>query len=231
MPLHRNIAICGLTAAGKTTHAKLLAAELGFGYVSGTGTLARLLGLSVTEDPPYWPDIEAQVAERRTDDTDRELEAELLEKATNAERQVFDVWALPWTSEDPGLIRIWIESTLQSRVWKCRVSQGDNAPWTLQRCRDFVETKDEDNHRLFRRTPGFDLYRQRDVFNVALDNSGLISAPTRAAADAGIASFAPVMRAVTELCHGKTSSEAFAEIARAHGTPVEVKWLYPDGSG
>jgi cytidylate kinase len=119
--LYRNIVICGLTAAGKTTHAKLLAAETGFKYVSGTGTLARLLGLPVAEDPPYWPDIAAEVAKRRTDDTDRALEHELLEKAASSDRQVFDVWALPWTSHDPQLIRVWIESTLESRAWKCRV--------------------------------------------------------------------------------------------------------------
>lgn len=35
-----NVVICGLTAAGKTTHAKLLSKELGFTYVSGTATLA-----------------------------------------------------------------------------------------------------------------------------------------------------------------------------------------------
>src|SRR5688572_26121635 len=89
---YRNVVICGLTAAGKTTHAKLLARELGYEYVSGTGTLARLLGIDAAEDPPKWAAISERVAEARTDDTDRELERELLIKSQKANRQVFDVW-------------------------------------------------------------------------------------------------------------------------------------------
>jgi cytidylate kinase len=45
-----NIAFAGLTAAGKTTHARRLAADLGYDYVSATDILfeilARVSGLS-----------------------------------------------------------------------------------------------------------------------------------------------------------------------------------------
>jgi hypothetical protein len=97
---------------------------------------------------------------------------------------------------------------------------------TVDQCRTFVKKKDDDNWNLFRRTPGFDLYTERDVFNIALDNTTLIAAPTRTAADAGIRSFAPVLRAAVEACHGTISTATFSQVAEAHATPTDVKWLY-----
>lgn len=38
-----NIAFAGLTAAGKTTHARRLAADLGYSYVSATDILLEIL--------------------------------------------------------------------------------------------------------------------------------------------------------------------------------------------
>lgn len=40
-----NIAFAGLTAAGKTTHAKILAEQLGFEYISATKTILEIIGL------------------------------------------------------------------------------------------------------------------------------------------------------------------------------------------
>lgn len=199
---HRNVVIGGLTAAGKTTHAKKLAAEIGYEYVSGTGTLCRLLDIEVEEDPPPWVNVAAQVAKLRTDETDRALEDELLRKSRAADRQVFDVWALPWTSRDPALIRVWINSTLESRTWKCFVSQGSRPAMPLACWKDYVEKKDDRNQKLFLRTIGFDLYGDRAVFAVELDNSALIAAPTEAAAQVGIRQFGPIVRAAVEVCHG-----------------------------
>lgn len=199
---HRNVVICGLTAAGKTTHAKRLAVALGYEYVSGTGTLARLLGIPVTEDPPRWAHISAEIASRRTDNTDRDLERELLRRASERDRQVFDVWALPWTSQDPALIRIWIDSTLETRTWKSFVSQGELPTQSLEECRVFVQEKDDFNRSLFLRMLGFDLYTSRSVFNVCLDNSSVITEPTAAASQRGIEQFEPIVRAAFDVCHG-----------------------------
>ncbi len=41
-----NIAFAGLTAAGKTTHARRLAADLGYRYVSATDILLEILALA-----------------------------------------------------------------------------------------------------------------------------------------------------------------------------------------
>jgi cytidylate kinase len=207
----RNVVICGLTAAGKTTHAQRLAAELNYEYVSGTAILARLLEVETAADPPRWANIAHQIASRRSDDTDRELERELLKLARARSRQVFDVWALPWSSDDADLIRIWIGSTLTTRTWKSFVSQGVPAERSLTECRRFVQEKDEFNRELFRRTIGFDLYSDHDVFNIRLDNSCVISDPTLAATRRGIEQFAPVVRAAFDVCHGLAPSSVVRE--------------------
>lgn len=194
--------VCGLTAAGKTTHAKRLAAELGYDYVSGTGTLARILDIPVRDDPPRYAEIASQIAARRTDDVDRALEVELLRRSRERDRQVFDVWALPWTSDDPDLIRIWIESTPLTRTWKSYVSQGEWPTMTVEQCESHIEEKDDFNRRLFLRTIGFDLYTSREVFDVLLDNSFAIGEPTRTASNSGIETFAPIFRAAFDVCHG-----------------------------
>ena len=151
--------------------AKRLAAELGYDYVSGTGTLARLLGIPGDEDPPRYADIRAEMALRRTDDHDRVLEDELHRLSRARDRQVFNASALPWTSTDPELIRIWIESTPLTRAWKCYVSQGEDRKLELDQCGLFIAEKDAFNRALFLRTLGFDLFTSCEVFDIVLDNS------------------------------------------------------------
>lgn len=182
--------VTGLTAAGKTTHAKILAEELSYRYVSGTGALARLCGIEVSEDPPRWAEIAEAVARVRTDNVDLALERHLLDLAKSRDGQVFDVWALAWTSPSP-MVRVWIESDQWSRQMKCFVSQGAQKKLSLEECGSFVQQKDLENRELFRRTLNFDLFTDRSPFDLTIDNSSYIAEPTEQAAQRGIAAFAP----------------------------------------
>lgn len=211
--------ISGLTAAGKTTHAKLLAESFGYQYVSGTATLARMCGIEVTEDPPRWTAIADAVARNRHDGIDERLELELLRLSRERDAQVFDVWALPWTSEDPDLIRIWIESTRLSRQAKCFVSQGQNPEFDLSECGSLIDEKDDANRALFLRTIGFDLFADHDVFQFKLDNTAFIASPTREAADQGIAAFAPIVQLAVEIRMGIAEPDSLADLTRRY-SPV-----------
>src|ERR1700722_1126118 len=124
-----NIAFAGLTAAGKTTHAKRLAADLGYEYVSATSILFDILGLSA--DPHPWFNQAATVnAARDSGGADAALEERLLDLARTCDRTVFDSWALAWICPVP-IARIWIESDLPSRTRKCLVSlAGERRPLT-----------------------------------------------------------------------------------------------------
>jgi cytidylate kinase len=226
-----NIVICGLTAAGKTTHAKLLASELGYSYVSGTATLARLCGLPVTEDPPRWSEIATAISQRRHDGIDEALEAELLRLSRERERQVFDVWALPWTSSSPDLLRIWIESDGRSRAAKCFVSQGRDPERSVEACRAFIAAKDDANRALFLRTLGFDLFRDHDVFDLILENTHFISAPTARSSRLGIAAFAPLVRAAVDVHGGLRPAQDLERLERdCRFGPVLIRRREPLGA-
>jgi cytidylate kinase len=217
-----NIAICGLSAAGKTTHAKLLERELGYRYVSGTGALARMLNIPIMQDPPAWMDIAEAVARVRRDDTDLNLEEHLVELESTRTGQIFDVWALPWTSQNKRLVRIWLESTAISRALKCYVSQGSSPSRSVRECLSYIENKDAENRGLFERTQGFDLFKDRDVFQIILDNSGFITHPTETAANAGIDAFAPFVRTAIDVVLGNSTLAELAELEQSCAFPGPV---------
>ena len=150
--LEKNVVVTGLTAAGKTTHARRLAAALGYEYVSGTATLAKLCGLTIGRHPPRWTDM-LRRSSGANDDLDRALEAELLRLSHEKDGQVFDVWALAWTTDAP-IVRVWLESDGPSRYRKCFVSQGPSAARALAECATFVDEKDQFNRDLFDRMLG-----------------------------------------------------------------------------
>ena len=80
----KNIAISGLTAAGKTTHAKILAAELEYSYVSATEIMADMLGINRSEvGPGFWQKHGDSIAKiRDATDLDRELDNRLTAMVT-----------------------------------------------------------------------------------------------------------------------------------------------------
>jgi cytidylate kinase len=188
-----NIAFAGLTAAGKTTHAKRLAAELGYNYVSATEVLMEILDIHDPSDQVWFTRLQEIQAARGDGAVDAELEERLISLSETQQRTVFDTWALAWIGRDP-LIRIWIESDFESRVRKCIVSQrsGNLCP---DECRDLIREKDEFNRRMFRQRHGFDLFTDRHRYDAVLCNSHLISAATPTAANSGIETFAPVVYA------------------------------------
>lgn len=214
--MRNNVVICGLTAAGKTTHAKLLARDLNYEYVSGTATLARMCGVEVHRDPPRWSEIASAVSRKRHDGIDERLEQELLRLSEEREGQVFDVWALPWTSTNPNLIRIWIESNRLSRQAKCFVSQGARPTHDLNACGKLIDDKDSANRELFARTIGFDLFTDHDVFDFKLENTSFINAPTRKAANAGVAAFAPLIATAVSVGMGKMKSVSLRCLAERY---------------
>ena len=192
-----NIAVAGLTAAGKTTHAKLIAQKLDYQYVSATEILLELVGIESSGDRAWFDHGNRIRQARASDDVDAELDRRLVQIATECEGLVIDSWAIAWTCH-ASMIRIWLESDTTSRAWKCFVSQGDTPEHDLVGCDRLIENKDVSTRRIFMDRHGFDLFTDHDVFDAVLDNTYLIRQPTRWAADSGIAEFEPVVSAVVE---------------------------------
>ena len=188
-----NIAFAGLTAAGKTTHTRRLAKELGYEYVSATDILLEILGIEASGDQIWFSRLNEIDKARDDHAVDTELERRLIELAKTRQGTVFDTWALAWIGDDP-LIRIWIESDLMSRTRKCLVSQRSKR-LDDQECRRLIEDKDTYNRDIFRQRHGFDLFTDRNRYDAVLCNSHLIPAPTQTAANSGIGAFAPIVHA------------------------------------
>jgi len=197
--LGTNIAFAGLTAAGKTTHARLLAAELGYEFVSATEIIVRLANLELGSAEHVWFEHFETLERARADDRiDCLLEAELLQLATSRRRVVFDTWALPWIST-VDMVRLYLQSDSLSRTWKCFVSQGDRPERDLAQCARLIAVKDETTRVRLLRRHGFDVCRNLDISDLILDNSAMMTSPTRAAADDGIRRFAPYVGACVAL--------------------------------
>jgi cytidylate kinase len=185
-----SIAFAGLTAAGKTTHAQRLAADLGYEYVSATDILFELLRVP-RDAHPWFNQADAISAARDDGAVDAELESRLVDLARTSDRVVFDSWALAWICPVP-VLRIWIESDLPSRTRKCLVSLGDE-PRPLAECEGVLRAKDDYNRAMFRHRHGFDLFTDRERYHAVLCNSHLIPAATRQESRRGIEEFAPVV--------------------------------------
>lgn len=200
-----NIAFAGLTAAGKTTHARRLAADLGYRYVSATDILLEILQVRDRSAHLWFTQLDAITAAREGDAVDDELEARLTGLARSSDRTVFDSWALAWISPSP-MVRIWIESDLPSRTRKCLVSLGDQ-PRPLAECEALLRAKDDHNRAMFLRRHGFDLFTDRERYHAVLCNSHLIPAATGPESRRGIERFAPVVRGAALAVMGSGSLE------------------------
>ncbi|TCO56759.1 AAA family ATPase [Actinocrispum wychmicini] len=196
-----NIAFAGLTAAGKTTHSRLLAEDLGYDYVSATDILLEILGIADSGDQIWFTHLDEIHSARDDEAVDTELENRLLEMVRTRQRTVFDTWALAWIGPAP-LVRIWIESDIASRARKCVVSERANR-FNEEQCRQLIHNKDIYNREIFQRRHGFDLFRDRSRYDAILCNSHLIPEATEEAAATGIESFAPVVLSVATSLLGR----------------------------
>ena len=211
-----NIAFAGLTAAGKTTHAQRLAADLGYDYVSATDILFEILRVP-RHTHPWFNQAGAISTARQDGAVDAELESRLIDLARTRDRTVFDSWALAWICPVP-VVRIWVESDLPSRTRKCLVSLGSD-PRPLGECEAVLRSKDDYNRAMFLRRHGFDLFRDRERYHAVLCNSHLIPSATKQKSQRGIEAFAPVVREAA-LAVLKADPDALAELHTRH--PREV---------
>lgn len=183
------IIVSGLTAAGKTTHARLLASQLGYEYVGASQLMAQELAGS---DQPWDPGWDSRRLEGQADRVVDELMVREFERRDDC---VFDAWALPWTTNGPAT-RLWLASDLGSRSRKVIVSRLERGQtMSYAEAEEIAVQKDQFSRDMFQRLHGFDLFTDHAIFDIVLDNSEVIPVASLAAAAIGISAFAPVVLA------------------------------------
>ncbi|MGH4020770.1 MAG: AAA family ATPase [Pseudonocardiaceae bacterium] len=205
MTFYRTILVSGLTAAGKTTHSKLLAEDLGWSYVDMASVRKEILGeqLVFSERDREWTPSHDQL---RAADINIDLEADQRMAAIVADRSniVVDAWLQPWLYQAGDALRIWIESSVETRIMKTAVATMRRGEVPSSRIADVLAAKDEFSRAHFQRLYSIDLYGDPAIFTMMLNNSRFIDEPSIDKSDAGIAAFRPVLRRQVQLVLQRT---------------------------
>jgi|SRR3954464_9881359 cytidylate kinase len=190
----RLVLVSGFTAAGKTTHSRLLADFLGWHYIGMSHIRRCWIPGSSTAREEWLPHGD----ELRAHDTtlDLEMDRRLKEHIEHIQAPaVVDAWLQPWLCELSGATRVWLESDFASRAAKAQVTRLRSGLGASSSMEATIARKDEFSVEHFGRLYGVEFGPDPAVFDLVLDNSGYISEPTVRASDEGIIQFAPVFNA------------------------------------
>ena len=176
-----NIVISGLTSAGKTTHARVLARRFNLRYVSASELLLVEAGYEPRELlQDFWITDESQTLRRLGSIEDRLLALERDDVPT-----IFDSFFFAWIHERPSL-KLWLESDVRSRTYKAIVSHIQLPTFNSDELADRIAAKDADAARRLHELTGADLFADRSPFQEVVDLSALIDQPTLEASKTSI---------------------------------------------
>ena len=232
--LRPNIAFAGLTAAGKTTHAKILAEQFGYEWISATAIILDILGVGENPEKVWFSDYKRIQKAREDDRVDIELERRVRKLAKSRDGLILDTWAMAYIYENP-LIRIWIESDEDSRMRKCYISQGQKKLLELSECRRLIHEKDNSARSKFARRLKFDLFTDMSRYDAILSNTDLIPEPTDQCSRTGISTFTPVVHDVVHYLANQAlhtvPDESVHSLRAKYGVMVqhvnEKPWSFP----
>lgn len=183
------VIVSGFTAAGKSTHSRLLASSLGWGYLGISELRRSLLPRSVEDADREWsPATDSyRLSNPHIDlDVDELLSSHIAEATSPL---VVDAWLQPWLCENTEAVRLWISSSFESRVLKARVSylrMNRKPPSDIE---EQIRGKDGFSVEVFRRLYGISFGPDPERFDLVLDNSRFLNEAAIPASDAGIAAF------------------------------------------
>jgi cytidylate kinase len=220
--------ISGLTAAGKTTHAKLLASHYNLRYISASNFLLKRANIDIVNLPKnFWVSHAASSlqSQRYCDQSiDTWVDQQMAATAIVADNAIFDSWGLPCLSMEPGL-RIWLESSNQSRWWKAIISQGFDTEIGPNETLAEMNKKDDFTRKYFLLNYGFDILQDHHKFDYILDITNFISAPTYEASKLSISKSQELITAVVKYhtTRSKWDLIKLCEQVRRHGKGIFKK--------
>jgi cytidylate kinase len=162
-PIPRHLCVYGLSAAGKTTHAKLLAQQLEMDYVSASQLMFDEIGYKDPGQQDTWTVHSPELSHARESGlVDEAVNQQLMERAESSLPAVFDSWTLPYIARSSDFLRktvffLQLESDLSSRALRCLVSHGPNAIYSITEAADLIRDKDTFSRQRFKNLFGFDI--------------------------------------------------------------------------
>ena len=196
----KNIIISGLTAAGKTTHANIFATERNMDYVSASTLLLQRVNIQ-PENADFWvtptasDDLEAKRQRDLSIDKDVDKKMQKYDEISN--NIIFDSWGLAWISSAASL-RIWLQSSLESRCWKAFISHGADPHEDMKLLKNKLTKKDDFTRELFRSNYNFDIYTDYEVFDYVIDITSFIKEPTIKASKRSILEVQKILSSIVE---------------------------------
>jgi cytidylate kinase len=169
----RHLCVYGLSAAGKTTHAKLLAQQLEMDYVSASQLMFGEIGYKDTGLHDTWTKHSAEISQAREGGlVDEAVNQQLIQRAESSLPAVFDSWTLPYMARESDLLRktvffIKLESDFNSRALRCLVSHGPNTAYSITEAADLIRRKDSLSRQRFKSIFGFDIFSRSTGLNDA----------------------------------------------------------------
>lgn len=222
-----NVMISGLTAAGKTTHCRLLQTSFGlshFGVAECLISESGIGGALTPDDSSFWISADAQELNKQrhsSDAIDSAVDRRMIDAARTQSGRVFDTFGLPFISDAPAL-RVWLESSLESRVMKAIVSHRGHRDQTPATIRDLIVEKDSWIVRYFDRKYGVALRPDEDVFDLVVDISQFICRAHLSSSRKSVRLADEIIqKAVAVVVRGDgIAREEFGRCCRAFGTGV-----------
>jgi cytidylate kinase len=191
------ILLSGWSAAGKTTHARQLAADLQREYVPMAPFMRQAIA---TISPDAHRDLgvhewEPAIDLTRADSAEIDALADtLIARYVHGRSDVVvDAWLQPWLYDGPA-IRIWVDSDHASRCMKYIVSCLREGTEPDPDPAQYLGAKDAFSRSTFADMYGIN-FGPTEQFDIHFDNSRFIREPTIAASDAGIRDSSPLLLA------------------------------------
>ena len=172
---HGNVCIAGLTASGKTTHAYMLAGCFGLTYVSGSQLHLAINGLAGVQDRAFW--LTEEAGRLLSEAQFRSVDQRLVQIEGDHRGCVFDSWIMPWRRSTEGL-SIYLMSSLESRAMKGAVSRRENGFLISDEYVEAIKGKDDTAVQLYKTVNAVDIENDLSVFDVIIDITTFITAPT-----------------------------------------------------
>lgn len=190
MARKNKVLISGWTAAGKTTHARLIAAELGWTYLEMSPVMKELTAVGGSRD---WTPEQDEIR-RRNRSIDLEADRRMLEMVSSSSSIVVDAWLQPWLYPSASAVRVWLGSSPTARTRKCAVSYlRQRERLSGRQAAQVVQRKDSFARRQFALLYGVRFDYDPALFDLHVDNSAYITESSIAASDSGIREFHPVL--------------------------------------